>query len=65
MSGLSDKNVSFAEAVYVLEKRGFILDGGKGRHQIYRHADARKIVLPKHGKDLKPIYVKLIRDLLK
>ena len=65
MSGQSDKNVSFAEAVYVLEHAGFVLDGGKGSHQVFRHSDGRKMVLPCHGKDLKPVYVRQIRELLK
>lgn len=64
LSGKSDKNVSAQEAVYVLAKSGFVRDGGKGSHQVYRHADGRKMVLPIHGKDLKPIYVRLIRELL-
>lgn len=64
LSGTSDKNVSFDEAVYVLTKAGFVLDGGKGSHQVYRHANGKMIVLPKHGKKIKPIYVKLIRKLL-
>ncbi len=65
MSGLSDKNVAFDEAVYVLEHAGFVHDGGKGSHQVYRHPDGRKMVLPRHGKDMKPVYVRQIRELLK
>jgi len=64
LGGQSDKNVTFAEAVYVLEKAGFVRDGGKGSHQVYRHADGRKMVLPAHGKDIKPVYVRQIRNLL-
>jgi predicted RNA binding protein YcfA (HicA-like mRNA interferase family) len=65
MAGKSDRNVSFDEAVYVLTRCGFVQDGGKGSHQIYRHQDGRKIVLPYHGKDIKPVYIRQIRELLK
>jgi len=65
MHGLSDKNVTFEEAVYVLENAGFVHDGGKGSHQVYRHGDGRKMVLPRHGKDIKPVYIRQIRELLK
>ena len=43
------RNVSFDEAIAVLERSGFLWDGGKGSHQVYRHPDGRKITLPKHG----------------
>ncbi len=65
LSGRSDRNVTFAEVVYVLLHSGFVHDGGKGSHQVFRHADGRKMVLPRHGKDLKPVYVRQIRELLK
>jgi predicted RNA binding protein YcfA (HicA-like mRNA interferase family) len=64
MGGLSDKNVTFAEAVQVLEREGFVQDGGKGSHQVYRHKDGRKMVLPRHGKEIKPVYIRHIRELL-
>lgn len=65
MNGRSDKNVTFEEAVYVLVRAGFVHDGGKGSHQVYRHGDGRKMVLPRHGNDIKPVYVRQIRELLK
>ena len=65
LSGKSDKNVSNNEAISALERSGFSLDGGKGSHRLYRHPDGRKMVIPAHGKDLKPVYVKQIRELLK
>lgn len=65
LSGNSDKNVSFEEAKYALEISGFLFDGGKGSHQVFRHPDGRKVVLPRHGKDIKPIYVKQIREQIK
>lgn len=64
LSGQSDNNISFQEAVYVLKREGFILDGGKGSHQIFRHSDGRKMVLPCHGSDLKSVYIRQIRNLL-
>lgn len=57
-------NVTFAEAVSVLERAGFIWDLGTGSHQVYRHPDSRRITLPKHGSVIKPAYVRQIRDLL-
>lgn len=65
MNGQSDKNVTLAEATYALTKSGFAKIGGKGSHQVYRHDDGRKMVIPVHGKSIKPIYVRQIRSLLK
>jgi predicted RNA binding protein YcfA (HicA-like mRNA interferase family) len=58
-------NVTFAEAVSVLERAGFVWDLGTGSHQVYRHPDGRRITLPKHGNLIKPIYVSQIRDFLR
>jgi len=57
-------NVTFAEAVSVLERAGFTWDFGTGSHQVYRHPDGRRITLPKHGNHIKPAYVREIRELL-
>jgi len=65
LSGTSDKNVTLAEAVYVLTHAGFVHDLGKGSHQVYRHSDGRRMVIPVHGKDIKPVYIRQIRNLLK
>lgn len=65
MSGQSDKNVSFDEAAYVLTRAGFALDHIVGSHHVFRHSDGRRIVLPLHGKHIKPPYVRQIRELLK
>ncbi len=64
MGGAHDRNVSFAEAEAVLKHAGFVHDGGKGSHRIYRRADGRKLVLPFHAAELKPVYVKEIRKTL-
>ncbi len=64
LRGASNKSITFDEAVCALEESGFARDGGKGSHQVFRHKDGRKMVLPRHGKEIKPIYVKLIRKLI-
>ncbi len=64
MSGKSDNNISFSEAVYVLEKSGFVHFSGKGSHQVFRRSDGRIVVLPRHGKEIKAVYVKEIREAL-
>lgn len=58
-------NVSFEEAVSVLERAGFVNYGGKGSHTGFRHPDGRKITLPRHGSLLKPAYIRHIGELLK
>ena len=65
MGGMHDRSFTFEEARQVLMQAGFIFDGGKGSHKVYRHPDGRRMVLPCHGKDVKPPYVRQIRDLLK
>ena len=58
------RNVTFAEAVAALERAGFVWDMGSGSHQVYRHPDGRRISLPRHGNEIKPAYVRQIRELL-
>jgi predicted RNA binding protein YcfA (HicA-like mRNA interferase family) len=65
MAGNQDKAFSFDEAELLLLQAGFILDGGEGSHRVYRHTDGRKMVLPFHGKNIKPAYIREIRKLLK
>ncbi len=60
----SELNVSFEELITVLSGDGFFRDGGKGSHQVWRHPDGRKIILPRHGNEIKPIYIKTARALL-
>lgn len=57
-------NVTFAEAVSVLERAGFVNFGGKGSHIGFHHPDGRKLTLPFHGSTLKPVYIRQIRELL-
>ena len=65
MAGNQDKAFSFDEAELLLLQAGFIADGGEGSHRVYRHPDGRKVVLPFHGKGIKPVYIREIRKLLK
>lgn len=58
------KAFTFAEAEQLLLNAGSLPDGGEGSHRVYRHPDSRKMVLPYHGKDVKPAYIKQIRKLL-
>lgn len=64
MNGRSDRSFTFDEVELVLLQAGFLLDGGKGSHRVYRHEDGRKMVLPRHGNTIKPIYVKKLREIL-
>ena len=59
------RNVTLAEAETVLKDIGFLLDGGKGSHRVYRHPDGRKQVLAAHGKEIPSYIVRQIRALLK
>ena len=65
LSGKSDKNFSFDDLCYVLERAGFHLRRGKGSHRIYYKEGVIEIinVQPRNGK-AKPYQVKQVRDLL-
>ena len=65
MSGTQDRGFTFADAEMLLLTAGFLRDGGEGSHRVYRHADGRKMVLARHGKDVKPAYIRQLRELLK
>lgn len=44
-----------AELARVAQRLGFVLDRQKGSHAIYwRAGDDRRVVIPMHGRDLKP-----------
>ncbi|MDR1304269.1 MAG: type II toxin-antitoxin system HicA family toxin [Verrucomicrobiales bacterium] len=64
MLGQADKSFSFADAALILAHQGFTLDFVTGSHHTFRHADGRRVTLPKHGKDIKPHYAKTIRETL-
>lgn len=41
------------EIVKILLRKGFVLDRGRGSHQIYLHPISRKrVIVPMHNKDL-------------
>lgn len=65
LSGTSDKSITFDEVVSVLQNEGFVLEPGKGSHTGFRHPDGRKLTIPKHGKEVKPVYIKMMRNLIK
>lgn len=65
MEGSKDNSFPFAEVEQLLLQAGFVLDGGKGSHRVYRHPDSRKMVLPHHGGTVKPVYIREIRKLLR
>ncbi len=65
MSGRSDRNITFQDAVTFLKHEGFVLVHGEGSHHFFRHPITRNVVnIPRHGKEIKPIYVKKIREAL-
>jgi len=65
MSGNQDRGFTFADAEMLLLTAGFLREGGEGSHRVYRHPDGRKMVLAYHGKDVKPAYIRQLRELLK
>ena len=64
LSGKQDRNVTYAELATVLTNQGWTLDRVTGSHHIFRAPDGRMLSLPKHGKDIKPVYVKEARKFL-
>jgi hypothetical protein len=44
---------------------GFQRQARKERLTEYRHADGRIMILAYHGKDVKPVYIRKLRELLK
>ena len=65
MAGTQDRGFTFADAEMLLLGAGFVHEGGEGSHRVYRHADGRKMILAFHGKDVKPVYIRKLRELLK
>lgn len=57
-------NVTVADAETALRAKGFVHDGGKGSHRVWRHPDGRKVVLACHGTHLPSYIVRQIRDLI-
>jgi predicted RNA binding protein YcfA (HicA-like mRNA interferase family) len=65
LSGRSDRNFSFADLCYILERAGFESRPGNGSHRIYYKQGVVEIVniQPRTGKG-KPYQVKQVRELL-
>ena len=64
LSGEQDRNVTYAELAAVLQQQGWKLDRVTGSHHIFRSPKGQMLSLPRHGKELKPVYVKEARKLL-
>ena len=47
------KSLTPKELIKILESLGFIFQRSKGSHQLFRHPDGRRTVVPVHTKDLK------------
>jgi predicted RNA binding protein YcfA (HicA-like mRNA interferase family) len=59
----SDKTWAVADLIKLLELKSFSEVGGKGSHRVFQHPQlAAEITLAAHGKKIKPIYVKKVRE---
>lgn len=47
------KVITPKELIQLLESNGFVFQRSKGSHQLYKHPDGRRAVVPFHSKDLK------------
>lgn len=47
------KSLSPKELIKLLESLGFIHQRSKGSHQLFKHPDGRRTIVPYHSKDLK------------
>jgi len=65
IGGQNDASFTFDEVELLLLQAGFVPQGGKGSHHGFRHEDGRKVVIPHHGKTVKPAYIRNVRNLLK
>lgn len=46
------KSYTPKQVIQILERNGFALSRTRGSHNIFRHPDGRKTVVPLHNKDL-------------
>ncbi len=58
-------DVRFEDLEKALIHLGWHLDRVKGSHHIYRSPKGLQLTLPKHGKHIKPAYVRQARELIK
>ena len=64
LSGQQDKSITYAELSAVLTHEGWTLDRVTGSHHIFRSPKGQMLSIPRHGKDVKPVYVKEARKFL-
>lgn len=66
LSGRSDRNFSFDDLCYIVERAGFIRRPGSGSHRVYHKDGVVEIinVQPRSGGEAKPYQVKQVRELL-
>jgi predicted RNA binding protein YcfA (HicA-like mRNA interferase family) len=66
LTGRSDKNFSFDDLCYILERAGFQLRHGSGSHRIYHKDGVIEIInlQPRSGGEAKPYQVRQVRELL-
>lgn len=57
-------NVTLAGVETALKAAGFISDGGKGSHRVYRHPDGRRQIVAAQGANVPSYIVRQIRALL-
>jgi predicted RNA binding protein YcfA (HicA-like mRNA interferase family) len=60
---LAGRSLSFNDVDTLLQSSGFELDVA-GSHHIYRHPSKGRVVVPRHGKDIKAVYLKQIAEAL-
>ncbi|MCA1963054.1 MAG: type II toxin-antitoxin system HicA family toxin [Prosthecobacter sp.] len=61
----SDKNWTLADAEQLLTQHGFTMRNTGSSHRVWSHPSlASGISLAAHGKDIKPCYIKIIREAL-
>lgn len=61
----SDGNWTLPEVQRLLNNHNFILDGGRGSHQVYVSPEFESpIVLAPHGNQIKSGYIRSIREIL-
>ncbi|CAN5619281.1 type II toxin-antitoxin system HicA family toxin [soil metagenome] len=66
LTGRSDKNFSFDDLCYIVERAGFQLRRGSGSHRVYYKEGVAEIInlQPRTGGEAKPYQVRQVRELL-
>ncbi|RAI91634.1 type II toxin-antitoxin system HicA family toxin [Algoriphagus yeomjeoni] len=50
------KPITPKELIKILESLGFEFQRSKGSHQVFKHQDGRRTVVPLHTKELKQVH---------